>query len=111
MEKMGEKMRKETLLYEAQVADLQQKLDSSCKRQHEIENILEEYEVAKNRQTYQARELHKKFYELQKKYAVADKERKDFAQRIAALEKEKKTATERWVRATSQAKQDEKHKS
>ncbi len=102
---MSEKAR-----YEAQIAELQQKLETSCRRQHEIENILEEYEVAKNRQSHQAKELNKKFYDLQKKYVIADKERKDLVQKMAALEKEKKTATERWVRATSQAKQDDKFK-
>ena len=94
-----------------QVAELQQKLETSCRRQHEIENILEEYEVAKNRQSHQAKELNKKFYDMQKKYVAADKERKDLALKVATLEKEKKTVTERWVRATSQAKQDDKFKS
>ncbi len=102
---------KREALHEAQVAELQQKLEASCKRQHEIENILEEYEVAKNRQNHQAKEISKKFYDLQKKYAAADKERKDLGQKVAVLEKEKKTLTERWVRATSQVKQDDKHRS
>ncbi len=97
--------------YEAQIAELQQKLENSCRRQHDIENILEEYEVAKNRQVHQAKEINKKFYDLQKKYVSADKERKELAQKLAALEKDKKSLTERWVRATSQARQDDKQRS
>ena len=96
--------------YETQIADLQEKLESSCRRQHEIENILEEYEVAKNRQAHQAKEINKRFYDLQKKYAAADKERKEFSHKVTLLEKEKKSVTERWVRAASQAKQDDKQK-
>ena len=97
--------------YEAQIGELKEKLESSCRRQHEIENILEEYEVVKNRQKEQIKEVNKKYYELQKRFAVIDKERKELADKLLTLEKDKKIATERWIRATSQKKQEEVTKS
>jgi chromosome segregation ATPase len=100
----------ERVRYEQQIADLQQKLTVSCRRQHEIENILEEFEVIKSRQTQQTKEINRKYYDLQKKYTVVDKERKELVLKVEALKKDNKTAMERWLRANSQARKEERTK-
>ena len=71
--------------------------------------MLEEYEVANNKQNIQAKELNKRYYELQKRFTIGEKERKELVQKMINAEKEKKAATERWIRATAQLKQGEKH--
>ena len=92
------------------IAQLEYKLVESCQRQHEVENVLEEYEVNSKSQADEARQLTHRCSELQKRYTIADKERKNCLQRIGLLEKDKKVATERWVRASYQIKQKDKEK-
>ncbi len=91
------------------VRELELKLDESCQRQHKIENVIEEYEVSNNKTGVQMKEVNRRFYELQRKFAASEKDRKELVQRIIVTEKDKKTVTERWIRATAQLKQGEKH--
>lgn len=95
---------------EVQINELQSKLDASCKRQHEIENILEDYEVMKNQQQEEIKETNRKYYDLQKLYTIADKERKELIKKVTELQQEKDSVTKKWVRAVSLTRSEDKSK-
>ena len=87
---------------------LEEKLEESYRVQHELENMLEEYQVNCKKNEEQIKAQNKKFHDLQKKYSNHDKERKELAEKAKRLETEKTNLSEKWIRLSAKNKQDEK---
>ena len=87
--------------YEKRIERLKKKLDTAHKRQHEIENILEEYEVQENINIDESRRIQMKYRNLQQIYSTAEIENKNLGQRISKLEKDKENLTKKWIRSSS----------
>jgi len=99
------------LYLQGQVKQLEEKLEEAHRAQHDLENVLEEYEVNYKKMEESVRQNNKKFHELQKKYGQAEQARKATEDKNKKLEADKTKLSEKWIRLSSKNKQEERQKS
>ncbi|CDW76033.1 UNKNOWN [Stylonychia lemnae] len=101
----------QNLLLQQQVRNLEERLEDSYRNQHQLENLIEEYEVNLKRIEDNYKQNNKKFHDMQKKYTQSEQSKRDMEAKMLKLEQEKNKISEKWTKLSNKNKNEERQKS
>lgn len=93
------------------MSQLEERLEESYRQQHNLENIIEEYEVNLKRIEDNMKHTNKKFNELQRKHSLAEQQKRDLSCKMRKLEQDKNKISEKWVKLSARNKNEERQRS
>jgi uncharacterized protein with NRDE domain len=95
---------------EEKAISINERLEEAFETQHELENIIEEYEVSIKKREEHMKKFNLKFQDLQKRYSSICSSHRELKSKVGKLELEKQKLSEKWIKLSAKNKTDGKVK-
>ncbi len=84
--------------------ELKDKLETSYRMQHQLENELEEFQVEAKRKEEESKSSKRKFQEFQKTHFNCEKEKKEMIDKLAKADKERAKINDKYIKLSQRLK-------